>query len=393
MVNSKLIVSTNPEELTVDDAIQVQLDIEEGFVYSLPDTALSHEEWNLIYEDVKKKFGNIREFDYNRGKNNHCVIINGDSIKIYVRGNSQELYGSFLFKTEEGKHLFWDIYCLHAKKSEGIDLYVHTYNNAGGNIIEDSKMMKREELESISDTYYPYIETNIMFEQFFTGNENILLLVGQPGIGKSKLSGLALKYALENSDYLPYDKLEDNPSLDSQFVSAAIVKSNEVLAQDAFWMKLERLSPDFCIIDDLDYMLTKRDAEVKTSDDAVKNAFLNQFLSFTDGVDKRKTKFIITTNQTYTDIDSALLRKGRLFDILELRPLDQTEALNIWESNDLDKEEFFKVFKQHSILPADLGSEISKRLNKRIECATRSYLKESGISKVERAAKGKKVGL
>lgn len=140
-------------------------------------------------------------------------------------------------------------------------------------------------------------------------------------------------------------------------------------------------------------MLTKRDAEVTSSDDAIKNTFLNQFLSFTDGVEKHKTKFIITTNQKYNDIDTALLRKGRLFDILELRQLDQKEALEIWIDNGLSVTEFHNVFHDHHVLPADLGSEINKRLNDRIDSATVAYLKEDGISKVIKASRVKKIGV
>ena len=232
-----------------------------------------------------------------------------------------------------------------------------------------------------------------MFDQFFTGVENILLLVGEPGLGKSKMSTLALKHAFHNPDKLPYDKLKDNPALDNQFISVVYVKSTDVLVNDRFWRELSKLQADICIIDDLDYMLTKRDAEVTSADDQKKNDFLNQFLSFTDGVEKYKTKFIITTNQKYDDIDSALLRKGRLFDILELRKLDKHEALDIWLDNDLPKEEFEKVFHAHEVLPAELGSEINKRLNTRIETATATYLKEDGISKVIKATRVKKIGV
>jgi SpoVK/Ycf46/Vps4 family AAA+-type ATPase len=156
---------------------------------------------------------------------------------------------------------------------------------------------------------------------------------------------------------------------------------------------LEADTYDFVILDDLDYMLTKRDSEVTSSDDAKKNNFLNQFLSFTDGIKKNNTKFIITTNQSFEDIDSALLRKGRMFDILELRRLDKNEALEIWKENELEESEFNSIFTQHEILSADLGSEINKRLNKRIENTLSPYLKEEGISKMTKAGRTKKIGL
>jgi len=39
-------------------------------------------------------------------------------------------------------------------------------------------------------------------------------------------------------------------------------------------------------------------------------------LSFTDGIVPTHTKFIITSNKIDSDIDPALRREGRMFDIL-----------------------------------------------------------------------------
>lgn len=391
--NVKLVISHNQEELGVEEAIIVYNDIEEGFRYSIPDVSFKHPEFKLIIDDIKEEFPDLIEYDYSRNKNNFYKKYVGEKIRVYVRGNSIDLFGAFYAKTEEDNLKIWNIYNKHSIDKNEVQLFMHSYSMSGPALEETVRVMSSEELNYISEKYYPYIDIDIMFDQFFTGNENILLLVGDPGLGKSKMSTLALKYAFSNSAKLPYDKLADNPALDDQFISVAFVKSTEVLANDTFWRQLEKTTPDFCIIDDLDYMLTKRDAEVMSHDDAVKNAFLNQFLSFTDGVEKHKTKFIITTNQKYDDIDAALLRKGRLFDILELRHLDKSEALVIWKDNGLKEDVFNSLFTTHEILPAELGSEINKRLNKRIKTATQSYLKEDGISKVVKASRSKKLGL
>jgi len=255
------------------------------------------------------------------------------------------------------------------------------------------KEVLSEDFDFINKKYYPYIDTDIMFDQFFTGSENILVCVGAPGLGKTKLASLAIKHAYNNPDKIPYDKLIEHEALESQFINIIFVKSTDVLVLDNFWRNLEILQADIVIIDDLDYMLTKRDSEVLSAEDEKKNIFLNQFLTFTDGVEKYKTKFIITTNQGYDEIDSAILRKGRLFDIIELRKLDKSEALAIWVDNNLKEDEFSAIFKTHEILSADLGSEISKRTNKRITTALKPYLKEDGISSVVKANKSKRITL
>lgn len=393
MKNIRLNVAGQPEEMSFDEALIAYKDVKEGYEHTIADITFKYQEYQDFIDDMKEHFTNFVEYDYSRGKNTIFKIHTFDEVKLYVRGNSLDLFVSIASKTEAINADVWKIYNKHSKEDNEVAMYMHSHFMNGGNLDEKVKTIKKEELDYISEKYYPYIDTDIMFKQFFTGNENILLLVGEPGLGKSKMSTLVLKYAFENSENLPYDKLKENPVLEEQYVNVSFVKNVEVLANDKFWRTIELLTPDFVIIDDLDYMLTKRDAEVMNSDDAVKNSFLNQFLSFTDGVEKNQTKFIITTNQKYSDIDTALLRKGRLFDILELRKLDRSEALAIWKDNKLKESEFDEIFHSHEVLPAELGSEISKRLNTRIDNATKSYLKEDGISKVQKAGRVKKIGL
>lgn len=390
-MDAKLVVTHSNDEMTLDDAVLAYVDINEGYKHALQDMPIKTVDWPAFKKDLGAIDGG-ELFDYSRSKNNIYYKINADKYRAYVRGNSVDLYMGIYAKDEFTCKQIWDIFVKHSEDEDDVSLFMHSYFMNEGRLDDGSKNIDPKELKFIDDKYYPYIDTQIMFDQFFTGAENILLLVGEPGLGKSKMSTLAMRHALENPDKLPYDKLADNPALENQFISVVYVKSTDVLINDKFWRDLSKMQADMCIIDDLDYMLTKRDSEVMSIDDAKKNDFLNQFLSFTDGVEKHKTKFIITTNQKYNDIDVALLRKGRLFDILELRQLHTDEAKNIWLSNDLKEDEFDYLFGTDSVLPADLGSEINKRKNDRIQTATQSYLKEDGISKVVKASRSKKIG-
>ena len=391
-MESKLVVTHSPDEMSVDEAVECYQDIDAGYIYALQDIMVKTADYKKFLADLST-ISEVEVFDYSKNKNHIYYKVHSPDFKAYIRGNSVDLYCGIYAKSEKVSNEIWKVFLKYLDDDNDVDVFMHTYFMNGGQLDHNSNHVKMKDFAYISEKYYPYIDTQIMFDQFFTGTENILLLVGEPGLGKSKMSTLALKHAYENSDKLPYDKLEINPALENQFVSVVYVKSTDVLVNDKFWREMSKMQADICIIDDLDYMLTKRDSEVMSVDDAKKNDFLNQFLSFTDGVEKTKTKFIITTNQKYSDIDAALLRKGRLFDILELRSLDPHEALEIWKDNELKDEEFHQVFHTHEILPADLGSEINKRLNTRIETATANYLREEGISKVEKASRSKKIGL
>ena len=388
-----LVFTHQQEGISIDDAIMSSIDTRDGFVFSMVDVTIKADNFEKFISDTKEVYGAVDCYDYSTGKTNIFRKYKCENFRMYCSGNSLDYIISIYCKSEEICNEIWKIFTKYNTDDSETTLYFQSFYMNNGQLDESTKVIKEETLNYISKSYYPYIETDTMFEQFFTGDENILVVVGTPGLGKSKMSSLMLKYAFKNTDKLPYDKLEENIALDEQFISVIYVKSTDVLSNDKFWRKLSSNKVDVVILDDLDYMLTKRDSEVMTSEDQVKNNFLNQFLSFTDGVEKNKTKFIITTNQSYDEIDTALLRKGRLFDILELRKLSLSESEVIWLENKLDIDDFNATFTTHEVLPADLGSEINKRLNKRIDSATKSYLKEDGISKIKKAGRNKKIGL
>jgi len=391
--NVQLQVRSIAEELNADEATVVYQNIQDGFVITMPELRLKSPAFKEFIKDLKNSICELEEYNYSVSKNHINARYYGEELRIYTHGNSVDVFANIYCRSEEINSKVWEIYLKNSPKDNSVEIMMSAFSMNNNRLDEQSRDIEPKDLNYISEKYYPYINTTIMFDQFFTGAENILLLVGEPGLGKSKMSTLALKYAYENPDKIPYDKIADNPSLENQFISCAYVKSIDVLVNDQFWRNIEARKTDFVIIDDLDYMLTKRDSETSSQEDAQKNIFLNQFLSFTDGVEKNKTKFIITTNQKYDDIDSALLRKGRLFDIIELRHMSKDEGLAIWKDNTLPEEYFHDIFKTHEILAADLGSEIAKRKNDRITSAVESYLLEDGISKVKSAMRGKKIGL
>ncbi|WXB47738.1 ATPase [Vibrio phage VB_VaC_TDDLMA] len=391
--NQNLVITHNPDMYQMEDAISAFRDTQDGFCYPTPDLSLIRSELDKFIKDVEKEVCALQVYKFNKSKQSIYEKYMGDEVRIYTQGNSKDTYSTVVAKSEEVAEKVFSIYLRYIERTDDVTIYMRSFFMNDGRLDMTESELKAKDLEYISELYYPYIKTDVMFEQFFTGAENIMLLVGAPGLGKSKLTTLALKHAHENPDILPYDKMADNETLESQFINCGYVKSTDVLVNDKFWRELEQGSFDFCIIDDLDYMLTKRDAEVQTVEDDKKNTFLNQFLSYTDGIEKHNTKFIITTNQTYDDIDSALLRDGRLFDILEFRPLHKEEALKIWSSNNLDEKDFHSVFTKDEVSPATLGKEINKRLNKRIDSATQSYLLEDNISKVKSAGRRKRMSL
>lgn len=231
----------------------------------------------------------------------------------------------------------------------------------------------------ISKLYYPYLNSDELFRQYLLSSESLLLLSAETGLGKTKIIDLFFKYYLENIDGLDAKEDEDG----RKFISVVYVKNTEILAKDIFWTRLAKQDYDLVILDDTDFMLISREHSDKSYSDDIRSKFISQFLSFTDGLSKNDTKFIITTNQNTEDIDTAILRKGRCFDILRFRELTKEEAIDIWEDNSLDADDFNDYFgSKHSIKACDLGSkvELHRNMKSKNVSGLTDYIKEVGIS-------------
>lgn len=378
------------ETYDIPTGVEIQRNINEGYSFMKLSLALKYESFGKFLSDIRLKEA-LDEYDYTVSKHNMEVTYKNNNIIISASGSTKSIYIDIYAKTEEKLNFVFKTYMKYYELNVSeIECFFDSYYLRNGQVESNTVVKYFKDFKDLDESYYPYIDLDVMYEQFAVGYENILLCVGDPGLGKSKLASMILKYSFLNPEKLPYDKFADGSDIDNQFINVAYVKSPEILSKDEFWRKLENLTPDFVIIDDLDYMLTKRDAEIQNHEDSIKNNFLNQFLSFTDGVNKNKTKFIITTNQPYDSIDMAILRKGRIFDILELRKLKREEAKNIWLNKELNLDDFNKTFTDEWILSADLGSEIAKRTNEKIRQEV-NYLKEAGISKITRNKK--KIGI
>ena len=370
-----------------EEILELNNNKEMGFKYIKPENYMKSINFQNMIDEINTIY-TLECFNYSKSTYNIEKKFFSETVIITVSGNSRDTAFNIYCKSEFDLNRIYNICLKHIDQDQESEVkcFFESFYIKQNGIDKTTKVLTVKDFVETSELYYPFLDTKLMFEQFCTGNENILILTGPAGLGKTKFSNLLFKHLFQEPDNIPYDKLIAIPELDEQFFNVAYVKSTDILAMDEFWRTLQKELPDFVILDDLDYMLTKRESEVMTSDDAKKNSFLNQLLSFTDGVQKNKTKFIITTNQHFDDVDTALLRKGRLFDILEFRKLTNQEALKIWAEQELKEDEFHNLF-QGDVLQSDLGSEIVKRKNKRIKNTISSYLKEPEISKIKRKNK------
>ena len=352
--------------------------------YSAPliNLSLKENKFDDFINDLKKEFKNLKvnklelnavsKFIYLESDNNFFIEL------VYVKKISSynmNIYGNDYEKTIKVHNIMKKYETI----SSGIYLEVDTFSMSEQGVLNIKNDYKKySDLLNVSKLYYPYLNTDDLFKKYSLSSESILLLIGKPGVGKTKLIALLEKFMFNNPELFKLNKDEFD---DEIFFKIAYVKNTDILASDSFWDKLNENSYNIVFLDDADDLLSSRDNEIINQEDLNRKKFINQLLSFTDGIEKNETKFIITTNRSVKDIDLAILRKGRTFDILKLRELNRNEALAIWKENDLDENDFNELFKNDIILQSDLGSEIQmaiklKELNENIN----DYVLENGIS-------------
>jgi hypothetical protein len=148
---------------------------------------------------------------------------------------------------------------------------------------------------------YPFLKgesLNDYYDRYMASSANILLLIGPPGTGKTTfIRGL----------------------LAHRNCSAMVTYDAGILEKDGFFARFIEDDSEVMVLEDSDAFLKSR------SDG---NTMMHRFLNVGDGlVTTKGKKMIFSTNlPSIRDIDSALVRPGRCFDILTFDTLSQVDA-------------------------------------------------------------------
>jgi hypothetical protein len=161
----------------------------------------------------------------------------------------------------------------------------------------------------IKDSYYPWINGSVenYYKQFLSSNAQILVAFGPPGTGKTSWI----------RDFLCESNLNAFISYDTQ-----------VLQSDSTFVSyLTDPLYNAIILEDADELLTGSRAD--------NNKVIAKILNISDGLIKLpRKKLIFSSNlNSIKDIDSAIIRPGRCFDVLEFRRHTESEAQAV--ANDL----------------------------------------------------------
>jgi len=156
------------------------------------------------------------------------------------------------------------------------------------------------------DEMYPFLNGEPLgdyYDRYMESSANILLLIGPPGTGKTTFIRGLLSHT-NSSAIVSYDA--------------------NILDKDGFFARFIESDDNVMVLEDSDAFLKPR------SDG---NTMMHRFLNVGDGlVTTKGKKMIFSTNlPSIRDIDSALTRPGRCFDIVEFKPLSYGEAKTLAE--------------------------------------------------------------
>jgi len=182
-------------------------------------------------------------------------------------------------------------------KFEPVKNVIEWIYNSDGQSIEVPLRGDRIPVEEM----YPWLDGENLtdyYDRFMESDASILLLIGPPGTGKTTFIRGLLQHT-EQSAIVTYDA--------------------NILSKDYLFAQFIEGDRGILVIEDADNFLGAR------SDG---NDMMHKFLNVGDGlVTTKNKKMIFSTNlPSIRDIDPALIRPGRCFDIVNFSPLSEEQA-------------------------------------------------------------------
>lgn len=163
-------------------------------------------------------------------------------------------------------------------------------------------------------SFFPFLDKPIRqyFNEFMASKANVILLIGPPGTGKTSFTRSLIHHTKAKTLMAYNQKVIESPDL------YQAVRSSEY---------------QLLVLEDADTMVAPRTEG---------NTFMSELLNDTQGIaNSSNMKIVISTNlSSLSKVDSALIRAGRCFAVLQFRPLSVSEANQVRDDMDMPEREF-----------------------------------------------------
>lgn len=242
------------------------------------------------HEFIEEEFDgdHILEFSDSNG----MIVTDGNNIIRYnVNSNTitVTLHGDEVFNDNAGKILLSNF--------EEVTSYIEWIYSSNGDAINVPLNIERLPV----DEMYPFLKDEKLtdyYDRFLDSNANILLLIGPPGTGKTTF----IRGLLAHTN-----------------TSAIVTYDAAILEKDYLFARFIEDETGVMVLEDSDNFLKAR------SDG---NTMMHRFLNVGDGlVTTKGKKLIFSTNlPSIRDVDPALIRPGRCFDVLSFDQLNAEQA-------------------------------------------------------------------
>ena len=247
----------------------------------------NRKDWHNYIEQAFVR-DNLLEFNDSNGI---ILLVNDNFIRYDVSSNS------IIVKPYGDMNFIHDIQKDFLEEFDLVTSYIEWIYSNNGESVSVPLNVDRMPVEEM----YPFLKGEKLidyYDRFLKSPANILLLIGPPGTGKTTfIRGLI---AHSNS-------------------SAIVTYDAAILEKDFVFARFIEDDTGMMVLEDSDNFLKSR------SDG---NTMMHRFLNVGDGlVTTKGKKMIFSTNlPSIRDVDPALIRPGRCFDILSFEPLTKEQA-------------------------------------------------------------------